>query len=106
VEFLAQVQLSKADEVHIMSTVNVSRGGVFLSATLPEIRTVTPGMTAELLIFAPEEIQEDVELTARVVRVRRTPIPTEPTGLAMEFVDVDQANATRLQKLLAPKRTP
>lgn len=101
VELLAQVQLRHGDKVHILRTLNLSQGGVFLCGTLEQLPPVEYGSLVDLLIFCPEESEEDVAVSARVVRVEATSQPGRPAGLALVFVHLDSKNNRRLKKLLS-----
>jgi hypothetical protein len=104
VELFAQVQVSKQSEVYIMSTANISRGGVFISGDPGEYPELVEGATVDLVIFAGEDLSiEDARLRGRVVRVvppGRGPLP----GFGVEFLPLQAAEARGLDRLLQAAR--
>lgn len=99
VELLAQVQVSRTDEVHILSTVNISSGGVFLSANPESLPQFQVGIEAELVIAPPNDLGESVTARARLVRIEGRARPGQPAGFGFEFSQVDPLNKSRLKRL-------
>ena len=104
VDLLAQVQVTRQSECHIMSTLNISRGGVFiqgLPTNYPELRI---GAEVELVIFdanAPGE--RDIALRARIVRLDLGR-PGHPPGFGLEFVGLDPERIARLDQMIGARR--
>ncbi|MCC6748289.1 MAG: PilZ domain-containing protein [Deltaproteobacteria bacterium] len=101
-EVFAQVQISQDAEVHIMSTSNISRGGVFIQGSPADYPDLRVGAVVDLQIFASEgsELGDDVSCRAKVVRTQ--PVGTKATGpgFGLQFLDIDPENVRRLEALL------
>jgi hypothetical protein len=97
-DLLAQVQVSAEAEVHVMSTDNISLGGVFIQGVPGEYPEITIGAELDLLIFDANEMGGDVRCRARVVRIEAD---GDRTGFGLKFVDLTQPNTARLRRLLA-----
>lgn len=104
VDLFAQVQVSKQSEVYIMSTANISRGGLFVSGDPREYPELVEGATVELVVFAGEDLGvEDARLRGRVVRVvpaGQGPLP----GFGVQFLPLEAAEARGLDRLLQAAR--
>ncbi|MBW2531725.1 MAG: PilZ domain-containing protein [Deltaproteobacteria bacterium] len=102
-ELLAQVQVSRQSVCHVMATVNVSRGGLFLDGDPRDYPDLMVGTDVELLIFdadAPEE--EAVTLAAVVVRVETD----GQLGFGLQFTNVDAGSLVRFHRFLRAKGVP
>ncbi|MCA9668117.1 MAG: PilZ domain-containing protein [Myxococcales bacterium] len=105
----AQVQLTREDEVHVMSARNVSLGGLFVDAEPEEAPELIVGRTVEVVLFAPEDAEaaeaaeatseqpEDVVGSARIVRAEAT---SARSGFGLQFTRLDPQNMRRLAQLL------
>lgn len=100
---MAQVQLSRESEVHIMPMVNASCGGMFLRANPFETPELRLGVEVDLTLFDPSDIGAEVRASARVARIERGATPREPSGFGLEFTRIDKPNLTRLRGLLGLK---
>jgi len=68
-EFLAQVQVTGDTEVHILSTANISRGGLCLQMDPEDSMHLPTGTHLELVIFLPDDdVVEEVSVGATVMR--------------------------------------
>ncbi len=98
VELFAQVQVTRDSDVYVMSTLNVSKGGVFISGNPFDYPDLEVGTMVELVIFSSEESIPDATLRGRVVRVvdaGKTP------GFGLQFVSVRPEQASSLDRLIA-----
>jgi len=105
VELIAQVQVTHNNrvhgEVHIMSTQNISLGGVFVQGDPVEYPDLQQGVQVELLIFNPEDPDgEDVQLRAEIVRVEGTNGPAGHPGFGLQFLDLGQETTRRLLRVV------
>lgn len=101
IEYLAQVQLSRDTEVHIMSTRNISRGGVFIQGHPPEFPELRVGAQVELVIFDADRPGEtDVALSALVVRIEMATRPGGLGGFGLQFVNLTKRNLNELERLI------
>ena len=96
-DLLAQVQVSAETEVHVMSTDNISLGGVFLQGVPRQYPEITIGAEFDLLIFAANEMGGDVRCRARVVRIEAD---GDRTGFGLKFISLTRPNSLRLQRFL------
>ncbi|MBK6848600.1 MAG: PilZ domain-containing protein [Proteobacteria bacterium] len=101
-DLLAQVQVTRASEVYVLSTLNVSRGGLFLQCVPAEAPDLKVGLDVEVLIFAPGETIEDVVARARVARIDDGRAPGALAGFGLRFTQLDAENTRRLEKLIGP----
>ena len=86
VELFVQVQVSRDSECYIMSTANISRGGLFIGADPWEHPDLVQGATVDLCIFSGNDLAAaDAHLRARIVRVVRPGALHKP-GFGLEFV--------------------
>jgi hypothetical protein len=108
VELVAQVEVASSDVVHLLPAQNASRGGLFLAASPDNYPQLEKG--TEIRVHVCELIESDntdsdlsddiqVQARARVVRVEHGPAGAR--GFAVEFVDLDALNLTRLDALIA-----
>jgi c-di-GMP-binding flagellar brake protein YcgR len=105
IDLLAQVQVTRASEVHILSTQNISVGGLFVQADPAEMPEVKRGVELEIVIFhADEELAGDVAARARVVRIVKDPRPGQPAGFGLQFQSFSPGHKERLQTLLRSLR--
>jgi c-di-GMP-binding flagellar brake protein YcgR len=105
VELIAQVQVTLNNkvegEVHIMSTHNISLGGVFVQGDPVEYPDLQQGVEVELLIFNPDDPDgEDVQLRAEIVRIEKNGEAAGHPGFGLQFLDVKQETTRRLLKLV------
>lgn len=99
-DLLAQVQVTRHSEVYIMSTRNVSRGGIFIQGDPQEYPELKVGTQVELVIFNPDDPgQDDVTLTAMVVRRDRVSGREARAGFGLQFLNVGKV-ADTLERLL------
>ena len=111
VDLLAQVQVTRESEVHILSTSNISHGGVFLLADPAEVPDLERGAEVELVIFPTteptEENDETQEMTvsaqAKVVRIEDGKMPGRDAGFGLRILKIDPDNRQRLRKLIKNK---
>jgi hypothetical protein len=102
VDLLAQVQISSESEVLIMSTKNISRGGIFIQGDPLDFPELGQNILVELVIFAANDLSvDDVRLMAQVVRVEASNTTGTPPGFGLQFVQVDQQQAQCLDTLLS-----
>ena len=95
VDLFAQVQVSKDSEVYIMSTANISRGGVFIQGDPADYPDLSQGTTVDLCIFAGEDVGvPEARIRARVVHVAEATKPAP--GFGLEFVPPFQPEQRRL----------
>lgn len=101
-ELLAQVQVRRELEVHIMPAVNISGGGVFVRGEPTDYPELRPGTELELVIFdADDPSGGDVAVRAAVARTEERPGLAH--GFGLRFVGVDQAAWQALQRLVSRK---
>ena len=97
VEILAQVQVASDSEVYIMSTANISLGGVFIQGDPQEYPEIKKEMTLDLVIFATDDNEAaDVHVEAKVVRVAEEGAP----GFGLHFAPVDEEQSRALERLI------
>jgi len=101
VDLLAQVQVNRRSEVHILPAINVSRGGLFLKTDPERTPDLTAGVEVELLIFPADGEGEDVALDAEVVRVERSTVPGRCSGVGLRFLRVSDESEHKLERILA-----
>jgi hypothetical protein len=100
IELFAQVQVSQQSECYIMSTANLSRGGLFISGDPREYPDLIRGATVDLCIFAEQELgAPDAHLRARVVRVVEKGNGFSP-GFGLEFLNAPMDQTRALLDLL------
>lgn len=104
-ELFAQIQLSRDAEVYVMSTENISEGGVFVQGDPEDFPSLEVGSEVELLLFPAENLMLELSCRARVVRVQQG-AGAVPPGYGLMFSDVDQAIRERLAQFLAPRAAP
>lgn len=100
IEVLAQVQVARDAEVHIMSARNLSRSGIFLNGNPAEMPDLKVGLHVELMIFAADDAGEDVTSMAHIVRVEDGSTPGTVSGFALTFIDLDLPTVRRLERLI------
>jgi len=97
-ELLAQVQVTRDSECHVMETLNISRGGMFLLGTPDQYPDLVVGTAVELLVFSAEDPEgEDLALEAEIVRLAAGGRP----GFGAKFINVDLERARRLDRFLS-----
>jgi hypothetical protein len=97
-DVLAQVQVTRHSEVYIMSTRNISRGGIFIQGDPQEYPELKVGTQVELVIFNPDDPgQNDVTLTAMVVRRERG--REAMAGFGLQFLNIGKVAST-LERML------
>ncbi|MBK8482228.1 MAG: PilZ domain-containing protein [Proteobacteria bacterium] len=94
------MQVTRDSEVYILSTLNVSRGGLFVQCAPAEAPDLLLGREVEVLIFAPEEAIEDVGGQARVARIDDGSAPGHLAGVGLRFTQLDAENTRRLERLI------
>jgi c-di-GMP-binding flagellar brake protein YcgR len=104
-QLFAQVQLCQDAEVYVMSTENISEGGVFVTGDPTDFPSMAVGAEVELLIFPAENLMLDLSCRARVVRVEGGPGQAR-AGFGLSFVALDERSRERLAQFLAPRGTP
>jgi hypothetical protein len=106
VDLLAQVQVTREAEVYIMSTMNISRGGVFIRCDPSECPDLRAGAQVEIVIFVAEDPGvEDVSLQARIVRVEPQARGQIPSGFGLQFVGLDADQTQKLERLIEAARS-
>lgn len=101
IDLLAQVQVTQDSEVYIMSTANISRGGIFIQGNPAEFPELRQGSRVELVIFASEDIGvEDARLDARVVRVEDSGLEGRLPGFGLEFTSKHPDQLSALESLI------
>ncbi|MCB9556218.1 MAG: PilZ domain-containing protein [Deltaproteobacteria bacterium] len=99
IDFLAQVQITRDDEVQILSTENISLGGLFLNADPYEYPGIHVGTDLDIMIFAADDIGFDLTCRARVVRVAGR--ATGQPGFGLQFTTIDEPSLQRLAEYIA-----
>jgi hypothetical protein len=101
VKLQTQVAVSQFDVVHELSVANASRSGLFLEGNPRDLPEFSVGVEVSLRLFDEHlDEDEDVIATARVVRVIRGK-GVVTSGVALEFVELEESDRLRLEKLLA-----
>ena len=84
-----------------MSTMNISRGGVFVLGNPSECPDITVGIDVELVIFATSGgAEEEVALKAKVVRSAHADSKGKLAGFGLQFVGLDAAQNRALDQLI------
>jgi c-di-GMP-binding flagellar brake protein YcgR len=98
VDLLAQVQLSRDTEVHIMSTRDISLGGVFVRGEATDHPELKIGAMVELVIFDSSAASggDDIGLRATITRIEKAPDP----GFALRFINAGPSERAALQRLI------
>lgn len=104
-ELFAQIQLSQDAEIYVMSTENISEGGVFVQGDPEDFPSLDVGSEVELLLFPAENLMLELSCRAHVVRVQEAS-EAAPPGYGLMFDDVDEGSRERLAQLLAPREAP
>lgn len=100
-ELLAQVQVTRESECHVMETLNISRGGMFLRGRPDRHPDLVVGAVVELLVFNADDPEgEDLALDGVIVRLEAGP----RAGFGAKFIDVDPERLRRLDRFLARLR--
>jgi len=124
-ELLAEVQVTRDSECHVMATRNVSKGGLFLQGDPAQHSDLKVGAEVELLITDADDPEgEVVKLDALIVRMekasdiargkpptlprgRNGPKPPPPKqGFGVKFINVGVESAKGLERFLASKGIP
>ena len=100
-ELFAQVQVTRESEVHILSTLNISHGGIFLQADPKELTDLRHGVDVELHLFDADDFALGFSVKGRVVRVVPSHLPGQAAGFGVRFVDIPPAGAKQLREILA-----
>jgi len=101
-ELLAQVQVRRELEVHIMPAFNISGGGVFVQGEPTDYPELQPGTELELVIFdADDPSRDDVSVRAAVARTEQRPGLAH--GFGLRFVGIDHVAWQALQRLISRK---
>ena len=99
-ELLAQVQVARESEVHIMSADRISRGGVFVQGEPSEYPDLQVGTHVEVVVFdADHPGQEDLALEAQVVRVEGEASAYQP-GFGLKFSELSGFEVGALDSFL------
>ena len=102
VELLAQVQVKRDLEVHIMEALNISIGGIFIQGQPEEYPDLAVGTTVELMIFDPDSPDgTDVTLKAHVVRREVGENEGMSPGFGLRFADMDGDKLEHLCTLIS-----
>jgi uncharacterized protein (TIGR02266 family) len=83
------------DFVSRSTAVDVSRGGIFISTPEP----LGDGESVKLTVMLPDD--GEVEVKGIVRWVRNDESPEKRAGMGIEFIDVDEETAKKLEKLLS-----
>jgi hypothetical protein len=97
-EILAQVQVSRESEVHIMSA-QISRGGMFVHGEPTEYPDLRVGTEVEVVVFdVVRPGSDDVSLDAKVVRIEEG--LADKHGFGLQFEGLSHYEVGALQTLL------
>ena len=100
VNLFAQVQITRDRDVHIMSTRDISLGGLFLVAAPEDYPEMRIGVNVELSIFdADAPGPGDVLLNGRIVRLERGGKGYQP-GFGLMFTSLSPDHRSGLQRLI------
>lgn len=99
-DLLAQVQVSRASEVYILPTLNISRGGLFLQGDPSDTPELKVGLEVEVLIFSPDEAVDDVAARARVARIDDGRAAGHLAGFGLRFTHLEAESQHRLERLI------
>jgi Tfp pilus assembly protein PilZ len=101
IDLLAQVQVSRSSEVHIMETVNISKGGLFVLGDPAIYPDLSVGVEVELLLFLPEA-DDGLTCLAKVVHVQAAESKKDqPAGFGLNFTKLDDEDRWVLNNLLS-----
>jgi hypothetical protein len=101
VKLQTQVAVSQFDVVHELSVAKASPNGLFLEGNPRDLPEFSVGVEVNLRLFDEQlDEKEDVVATARVVRIVRGK-GVVASGVALEFIELDEPDRVRLQNLLA-----
>ncbi len=100
-DIFAQVQVTRASDVYIMSTMNMSQGGVFIQGNPAEYPDLQVGVEVEVVFFVAQDVgNEDVSLNAKIVRIESGSVLGRIPGFGLQFLAVDSIQASRLDHLI------
>ena len=111
VELMAQVQVTRDADVHILRARDVSRGGLFLAGRPETYAEFVVGADLEIVLFAAGSGEgddlDDVAARARIVRV----VPSSADGrkhggFGLAFSALEDKSAARLRALIARATPP
>lgn len=106
-ELLAQVQVARESEVHIMSADRISRGGVFVKGEPSQYPDLQVGTRVEVVVFdADNPGQEDLALQAQVVRVESGEASAYQPGFGLKFGQLSGFDVGVLDGFLERLRGP
>jgi hypothetical protein len=106
-ELLAQVQVAREAEVHIMSAQKISRGGIFVQGEPDEYPDLQVGSRVELVVFDAEHPgEQDVSLEAKIVRVEDGQRSDTQLGFGLQFTGLGSFEAGALEELLERLKGP
>jgi c-di-GMP-binding flagellar brake protein YcgR len=106
-ELLAQVQVARESEVHIMSADRISRGGVFVKGEPERYPELQVGTRVELVVFDAERPgQEDLALEAQVVRVESGEASAFQPGFGLKFSQLSGFEVGALDSFLERLKGP
>lgn len=97
VEVLAQVQVTRDAEVHVMSTSDISRGGIFIQGDPADAPDLLPGVDCDLVLFDADADREEVMVRATVVHIVDRP---DAKGFGLRFKTFMPGHAARLKTVL------
>ncbi|MCK5798890.1 MAG: PilZ domain-containing protein [Deltaproteobacteria bacterium] len=102
VDLLAQVQMTRSSEVHIMSTVDISRGGVFVQGDPNDAPELTSGIDLDLVLFCADDPRHEIVVRATIVRVVSLEKATRelPGGFGLRFSLFAPGHYERLCQIL------
>lgn len=100
IEILAQAQVTRDAEVHLLQARNASVAGIFLEGDPMQYPDFRIGTDLELVLFGgnADDIA-DVVARARIVRID-LPRGLQLGGFGLEITAVDDANRARFETLL------
>jgi hypothetical protein len=105
-ELLAQVQVARDSEVHIMPADKISRGGVFVQGEPDEYPDLKVGAQVELVVFDAEHPgEQDLSLEAKVVRVEDQRSNSR-LGFGLQFTELGTFESGALEELLERLKGP
>lgn len=99
-ELLAQVQVAQDSEVYIMSTRNISRGGLFIVGDPSEYPELISDMEVTLVIFAADDLSlKDVHAKAKIIRVEKGHGLLN-SGFGLQFTTIEKDQIENLDQIL------
>lgn len=107
-ELYAQVQVSRDAEVHIMSTNDISHGGLFLQGKPSDYPDLKIGTNLEITLFAvlEGEPEADITISAKVARTQSDKSGGKGPGIGLQFVNMSKEASEKLDHLIKKSSAP